>query len=144
MSRNYKIRDKHGIYFVSFATTEWVDVFTRQVYRDILIDSIRYCQKEKGLIVYSWCLMSNHIHLIIKSAKGDLSGTIRDMKKHTSKKIIEAIEKSNTESRKEWMLELFRKAGSSNSNNQMFTSPQSHSAEDPEVSRDRNSPIHYF
>jgi REP element-mobilizing transposase RayT len=50
--------------------------------------------------------MSNHIHIMARSRKNDLSGTIRDFKKYTSKKIIELID-LNGDSRKEWMLELF-------------------------------------
>jgi len=83
-----------------FATVGWVDVFTRQIYRDIFLDSIRYCQKEKGLEVFSWCIMSNHVHMIIRSNVADLSGTIRDLKKYTSKKCIEIIHNEN-ESRRD-------------------------------------------
>ena len=61
----YKIRNVEGIHFVTFAVVEWVDVFTRKEYCDIVIDSIKFCQNKKGLILYSWCLMSNHIHLVI-------------------------------------------------------------------------------
>ena len=44
----YKIINKEAIHFVTFAVTEWVDVFTRREYKDILIESIKYCQKEKA------------------------------------------------------------------------------------------------
>ena len=70
MSEKYKIRDQDRYYFVTFAVIEWADVFTRNIYRDVLIDSLRFCQVEKGLIVFAWCIMSNHIHLII-GRKGD-------------------------------------------------------------------------
>jgi putative transposase len=40
----YKIRNEAGIHFVTFAVVEWVDVFTRKEYRDIVLDSISYCQ----------------------------------------------------------------------------------------------------
>ena len=60
----YKIRDKEGIHFLTFAVTEWVDVFTRREYRDIVLDSIKHCQKEKGLLLHGWCIMSNDVHLI--------------------------------------------------------------------------------
>ena len=119
MSRNYKIQNKEGIYFITFATVSWVDVFTRQVHRDLLLESIRFCQKEKGLVVYAWCLMSNHFHVIASSVVGDLSGTIRDLKKYTSKKCIEAI-RSENESRREWMLKIFERAGQLNSNNKHY------------------------
>ncbi len=119
MSRNYKIQNKDGIYFITFATVGWIDVFTRSIYREILLDSVKFCQKEKGLVVYCWCIMSNHIHLILRSKSSNLSGTIRDLKKYTSKKCIEAIRTEN-ESRREWMLPLFKSAGLINSNNSTY------------------------
>jgi putative transposase len=62
----YKIRNKEGVHFITFAGVECVDVFTRKEYRDILIHSIKYCQKEKGLILYAWCIMNNHVHMAIE------------------------------------------------------------------------------
>lgn len=119
MSRNYKIQNNEGIYFITFATVGWVDVFTRKVYRNILLDSIRYCQKYKGLVVYSWVVMSNHVHMIVSSRHHDLSGTIRDFKKYTAKRCIDAISKEY-ESRREWMLSIFKSAGQTNSNNKNY------------------------
>ena len=86
----YKIRNKEGTYFITFAVVEWVDVFTRKKYKDIVLESLRYCQKEKSLIVYAWCIMSNHIHFIA-SKNDDLSVILRDFKKFTSKKLLLAI-----------------------------------------------------
>jgi hypothetical protein len=43
----YKIRNKEGVHFITFAVVQWIDVFTRKEYRDVLLDSIRHCQKEK-------------------------------------------------------------------------------------------------
>jgi len=77
----YRIRDKEVIHFITFAVVEWVDVFTRKEYRDILLDSIRYCQKEKGLVLYSWCVMSNHVHLMISAKERNSSDILRDFKK---------------------------------------------------------------
>ncbi|MEQ9426097.1 MAG: transposase, partial [Cyclobacteriaceae bacterium] len=65
MSIKYKIRDQTKLHFVTFAVVHWIDVFSRKSYRDIVVDSLRYCQKEKGLELYAWCIMSNHVHLII-------------------------------------------------------------------------------
>ena len=112
----YKIRNKNEIHFVSFAVVEWIDVFTRKEYRDIFVDSLRYCQEHKGLLLHAWCLMSNHAHLII-SSKEDLSANIRDLKKFTAKQIIHAIEQSKTESRREWMLNIFRQQAALNARN---------------------------
>lgn len=121
MSRAYKIHNPDGIYFISFATVGWIDVFTRRVYKDILVDSLHFCQQEKGLILYAWCIMSSHVHLIVSAKEGnDLAGIIRDMKKYTSNQLIKAIQEHSEESRKEWMLAIFKKAGNDNSNNKIF------------------------
>jgi REP element-mobilizing transposase RayT len=110
-------KNQKEMHFVSFSVVEWVDVFTRKEYRDIVIDSLSFCQKSKGLLLHGWCIMSNHMHLLASSASYDLSGTLRDFKKFTSKKIIEAIINNEYESRKEWMLAIFKEAGQKNSRN---------------------------
>ncbi len=65
MSRKYKFHDNDKIYFVSFAVINWIDLFIRNVYKDVIVDSLRFCQKEKGLELYGWCIMTSHVHLII-------------------------------------------------------------------------------
>ena len=98
----------------------WVDVFTRKIYRDILLDSIRFCQENKGLLLHCWCLMSNHIHLIASTRNHDLSDVLRDFKKFTSKTLITAITENPQESRKSWMLEIFQSEGAKNSRNKNY------------------------
>src|SRR5690606_38730047 len=99
------------IYFLTLTVVDWVDVFTRPVYRHILIDSLKHCQNEKGLEIYAWCLMSNHLHLIASAKEGfNLSDILRDFKKYTSKQLVVAIGKEN-ENRREWMLNRFEYAG---------------------------------
>ena len=68
MGKKYAIRDKEAMYFISFSTVGWVDVFSRKEYRDILIQNLKYCQEAKGLIIYSWCIMSNHVHLVAQAS----------------------------------------------------------------------------
>lgn len=41
----YKIRNKEGIHFITFAVVEWVDVLTRNQYCERLLNNIRFCQK---------------------------------------------------------------------------------------------------
>ena len=114
----YKIGDQSGVYFITFSVVEWVDVFTRIDYADIFINSLNFCISKKGLHVFAWVLMPNHFHMIAKAKDGcNLSGIIRDLKKYTSVRIVEAIEQNNKESRKGWMLWLFSTAGKRNSNN---------------------------
>jgi len=56
MSRNYKFHNPEGVYFVSFAVVEWLDVFTRNEYKNLLIDSLHFCQQKK---VWNICLVYN-------------------------------------------------------------------------------------
>jgi len=113
----YKITDQGATYFVSFAVVGWVDVFSRKGYRDIVIDSLKHCQAEKGLVIHAWCIMSNHVHLIISAKQNNVSDVLGDFKKYTSKQIIKAIQNHPAESRKEWMIQIFREAGKANSRN---------------------------
>lgn len=126
MSRNYKIHDPRGVYFLTFATVGWIDVFTRPVYKELLIDSIKHCQQHKGLLVHAWCIMSNHVHIIASTQGNSISDILRDLKKFTSKRIIEEITQNPQESRKEWMLAIFRNSGRYNRNNEIFQFWQQH------------------
>ncbi|MBS1596566.1 MAG: transposase [Bacteroidetes bacterium] len=100
-----------GTYYLTLTVVDWVDVFTRPAYRHIIIESLAYCQREKGLILHAWVIMSNHIHLIASARPGHtLSDFLRDFKKHTNKEIIAAI-KEMPESRRNWMLNRFEYAG---------------------------------
>ena len=116
----YKIRDQHGLYFITFATVQWVDVFTRQYYVETVLDSLRFCISEKGLNLHAWCLMSNHIHLIVSAKKGNVSDVLRDFKKFTSATILKQIESNKEESRKNWMLWIFKQAGANNNRNSNY------------------------
>ncbi len=94
-------------YYITMTVVGWVDVFTRKNHREAVIESLKYCQKEKGLIIYAYCIMSNHIHMIVDVNEPYLlKDTIRDFKKFTSKKIVQQIQ-CERESRREWMLKFF-------------------------------------
>lgn len=71
MSRKYKFHNESGAYFISFATVYWLDVFTRQVYFNVLEESIDYCKAEKGMEVFAYCFMPSHVHLIFRSSNED-------------------------------------------------------------------------
>ena len=117
MSRSYKFYNPDGLYFVSFAVVEWLDVFTRNLYKDILVESLAYCQQKKGMEIVAWCIMTNHVHLIFRSIKGQRPELLLgDFKRFTSKAIVMAIKENPQESRKEILLEQFRKAALKSSN----------------------------
>jgi len=120
MSRKYKFRDQDQLYFVSFAVINWIDLFIRNEYKQIMLDSWKHCQLNKGLEIYGWCIMTSHVHMIIGSNQNKLEDIMRDMKRHTSEKLKEAIKSNPQESRREWLLWMMERAGQKNSNNANF------------------------
>lgn len=119
MKEGYVIRDQSLPHFLTATIVDWVDVFSRKTYRDSIIECFEYCIKNKGMILYSYVIMSNHIHMIVQSNDAKLSDLIRDFKKYTSKTILEKIQ-SEPESRREWILERFKLATESHSRNKNF------------------------
>ncbi|RYZ94729.1 MAG: transposase [Sphingobacteriaceae bacterium] len=120
MSRNYKFHDQERPYFVTFSVIRWIDVFTRRAYKDILIESLNYCIVNKGLQLYAWVIMSNHVHLIIGTNDKPMQDILRDIKRHTAKTILKAIENNSQESRSDWMLWFFKREGKANPNNEQY------------------------
>lgn len=103
----YVIQEQHATHFLTFTVMDWIDIFTRPRYKTIITDSLSYCTQEKGLEIYAWVLMTNHLHFVARAnAPYKLSDVIRDFKKFTSKKIIDNI-KHEPESRREWLLHKF-------------------------------------
>jgi len=121
MSRTLKITNPQGLYFATFTVIHWIDLFTRPEYKDIIINSLKYCQQNKGLVIHAFVIMTNHVQLIVsRQDDGEqISDIIRDFKKFTSAKLLKAI-KEIPESRREWLLRAFRKAGEKNPNNSRY------------------------
>ena len=119
MSTGFKTVNQDALHFITPTIINWVDLFTRKVYRDIVIDSLRYCQQNKGLEIFAFVVMSNHLHLLIRSKIGKLSDTIHDFKSFTAKQILQAIE-NGQESRREWMMNLFEFAAKRHKRNEKY------------------------
>ena len=117
MSRNYKFRNPKALYFVSFAVINWLDVFTENLYKDILLDSLRYSQEKKGMEIIAWCIMPDHVHLIFRST-GNIKPEqlLGDIKRFSSRKIVKAITENPNENRKDFLLDSFAKAAKQSSN----------------------------
>lgn len=109
MSEKYKFNDSQGIYFVTATVVHWIDLFTRKECKHIILESLQYCQEQKGLVIHGWCLMESHLHLVISTTGEPLSAIMRDFKKHTSRQLVKTLLVVN-ESRREWLLRAFTKA----------------------------------
>ncbi len=109
MSEKYKVGEQQRPHFITITVVEWVDLLTRPVYKDILMESLKYCCSNKGLRLHAYCIMTSHMHAIVSSERGKIQEIIRDFKKYTSKELIKAI-KETGESRREWLLNKFENA----------------------------------
>jgi putative transposase len=98
----------NATYFITCTIVGWIDVFTRSRYCDEVIDSLHFCKQSKGLDVFAYVIMPSHIHLLARQLDGRLNETIRDFKAHVAKQILHLIESEPGESRKDWLLYMFR------------------------------------
>ena len=122
MSRKYKFHNKEGLYFISFATVYWIDIMVREQYFSIIIDSLAYCRKNKGLEIYCYCIMPSHIHLIIRAKDNNPEIILGRFKEFTSKQLQAVLKKMYRKAEKNACLPLagllwmFERAGSKSSN----------------------------
>ncbi|MBI5541859.1 MAG: transposase [Bacteroidia bacterium] len=129
MPTGYQIKNQNAIYFLTFQVVDWADIFTRKVYRDIVIESLKYCKEQKQLKLYAYVIMSNHVHCIL-STENNLSDIIRDFKKYTSKKILKEIDNPK-ESRRKWLMMIFKYHAKFNKRNKdlQFWTQENHAVE---------------
>ncbi|MCK4553454.1 transposase, partial [Candidatus Parcubacteria bacterium] len=81
--------NENEMHFLTLTIIEWIDIFTKPEYFKVIIDSLKYCRKNKGLKLYEYVIMTNHIHLIVKAEQGyKLSQIISDFKKYTTREIL--------------------------------------------------------
>ena len=119
MGDAYQIKDQYALHFLTFQVVGWIDIFSRQSYRDVVVDSFNFCRKEKQLKIHAWVIMSNHVHCILSSDTGKLSDTVGEMKGFTSREMLKMIETGN-ESRKEWMLHQFKYYAGKHTRNEKY------------------------
>ena len=120
MSSKYKVQNPEGLYFITSSVIDWIDLFIRNEYRQLMLTSWKYCMDEKGLDVYAWCIMTSHFHMIVSSRDKPVDHIVRDMKSFTSRHHRKEISSHPQESRKEWMMRRMHNAGKFRSNNKDF------------------------
>jgi putative transposase len=110
-----------ALYFLTATVVDWIDIFTRREYKDFIVESLDFCRKEKGLEIYAYVIMTNHIHLVARTKEdGNLGNILRDFKGYTSKQLYKMIESNPHESRRKWIIELFKRQGEQNHLNKVF------------------------
>ena len=105
----YKILDQNGMNYLTLTIVEWIDLFTRPVYSDIIIESLQFCQQHKDLKVHAYVIMPSHLHLVLSTTgETGLSPILQSFKSFTAKQIVKYLQdKQQVESRREWLLNHF-------------------------------------
>ena len=131
MSSENHIHSRQAGYFITFNTVDWVDVFIRPVYKQVIVHTLNHFIDNKGLNLFAWCLMTNHLHLVAQAKDGFIVGEIeKEFKTFTTNKILEALD-TEPETRRDWMMKRFENVNSiltlnkkfqvwQNSNNPVF------------------------
>ena len=118
MSNKYKFGDYDYAYFVTYTVVGRVDLITRDIYRNVILNSLNFCIEHKGLNIFAWVMMTNHIHLIMNTdGRNRPEAIMRDHKRHTSEQIHKLLRNNRGESRAEWMKSILTEYGTKNSNN---------------------------
>ncbi|MFT3826134.1 MAG: transposase [Chitinophagaceae bacterium] len=98
---------QRACHYLTFNTVDWVDIFVRAAYKEIIADSLNYFIEKCGLTVFSWCLMSNHLHMLVQAKDGSgLAQVEKEFKKQTAQRILEAMDQE-VDLRRDWMLQRF-------------------------------------
>ena len=120
MSQGYQIYDQNALYYLTFQIVKWVDVFTRNEYKQVVVNSFEYCRKNKGLELYGYVIKTNHIHLIARANEPfRLSDIIRDLKKFTANQLLPLLQLPQ-ESRSDWMMKRFEFAAREHQRNSVY------------------------
>jgi len=59
---------------------------------------LNYCRANKGFKIFAYAILDNHLHLLVSG--DNLANTIKDLKRHTARKIINLAQKEE----KLWLL----------------------------------------
>jgi putative transposase len=111
MSRN---ASTDQLYFVTLTVVKWIDVFTRRIYSDLIIENLTWNQQHKNLNIYAYVIMTNHIHMVANVTDGSLGDVLGAFKTYTSKELFKLIANNEQESRRKWMLNAFEREGQYN------------------------------
>ena len=119
MSTVYRFSENEIPHFITMTLVEWIDLFNRERYKEIIVDSLKYCIRHKGLVVHAYVIMSNHIHLIISTREQKkLAHIVRDFKRYTAKVLYETLKQDSEESRRNWLLWIVESQGQRSSSNE--------------------------
>ena len=93
-------------HFMTLTVVNWIDLFTRRRYCELILDSLDYCTDCKDLQLFAYVIMPSHIHLIARCPELKMSGLLKSFKSYTAKAIYNSITLEPGESRRHWLVDI--------------------------------------
>jgi putative transposase len=91
MSRTrYRLFEEEYPYFLTSTVVAWLPIFAHPPFVEILFDSWRFLQRERGVHIFGYVVLENHLHWI--AAADDLSEEVGRFKSYTARRIIDELE----------------------------------------------------
>jgi len=108
---NESLLEQHACYHLTFNVIDWTDIFIKPVFKQIIAESLNYFAAKKGLIIYGWCLMTNHLHVLARAREAHgLTLLANEFKKFTTRIILDDID-AESEVRRTWIMKKFNGTG---------------------------------
>ena len=121
MSTKYRFQDGDIPHFITLTLVEWIDLFSREKYKELIIENLKHYQESRGLLIHAYVIMTNHLHLIVSTDNGSkLENIIRDFKRYTARTIYTELKNDIRESRRKWLIRIMVKEGTRSSSNSKF------------------------
>ena len=89
----YKVYEPTHPHFLTCTVLHWLPIFTNQESVQILLNSFTHLQKSDNLIIFSYVILENHLHLVASS--DDINKTMQKFKSYTAYELLKLLEKNN-------------------------------------------------
>jgi REP element-mobilizing transposase RayT len=91
----YRFHEREHPYFLTDTITAWLPVFAQPENAQIVLESWRFLQRERGILIFGWVIMENHLHWI--AAGENLPEQAARFKSYTARKVIDRLKASKHE-----------------------------------------------
>jgi putative transposase len=91
----YRIHEPEAAHFLTCTIIDWIPVFTRPDTAQIILDSLAFLQRERGLRLYGYVILENHIHWIAQAE--NLAKEVHSFKSYTAKMLVRYFEAQGIE-----------------------------------------------
>jgi len=77
MARGARVKSRSGIYHIMMRGANRQEIFHEDEDCRSFLEILHKYKQKTNLKIYAWCLMSNHVHLLLKEGNEDLSITMK-------------------------------------------------------------------